>query len=70
MIIYISGNGQSEKECMDVDHLQPEFTYLLPERVNPEQNENRCYYLAWSRHCLRKGRWCAATVARMGSGVP
>jgi predicted DNA-binding WGR domain protein len=32
---------------MDVDDLRPGFTYLLLERVDLEQNENRFYYLAW-----------------------
>ena len=31
---------------MDIDQLQPGFTYLLLERVSPEKNENRFYYLA------------------------
>lgn len=29
---------------MGIDQLQHGFTYLLLERVNPEQNENRFYY--------------------------
>ena len=40
---------------MDIDHLQTGFTYLLLERVNPEQNENRFYYLAWQPSLLEDG---------------
>jgi hypothetical protein len=32
---------------MDIDPLPPGVTYLLLERVDPKQNENRFYYLAW-----------------------
>ena len=32
---------------MDVDAPLSGFTYLLFERVNPEKNEARFYYLAW-----------------------
>ena len=40
---------------MDIDHLQPGFTYLLLERVNPQQNENRFYYLAWQPSLFEEG---------------
>jgi hypothetical protein len=33
----------------DIDHLQPGFTFLLLERVNPEKNENRFYYLTYPK---------------------
>jgi hypothetical protein len=36
-----------KRTSMDIEHLQPGFTYLLLERVNPDKNENRFYYLAW-----------------------
>ena len=45
---------------MDVDDLRPGFTYLLLERVDPEQNENRFYYLAWQSSLFDYG-----TVVRM-----
>jgi predicted DNA-binding WGR domain protein len=40
---------------MDIDQLQPGCTYLLLERVNPEQNENRFYYLAWQSALFDEG---------------
>jgi predicted DNA-binding WGR domain protein len=40
---------------MDIDHLQHGFTYLLLERVNPEKNENRFYYLAWQPSLFADG---------------
>lgn len=40
---------------MDIDLLQPGFTYLLLERVNPEKNENRFYYLAWQPSLFADG---------------
>jgi predicted DNA-binding WGR domain protein len=45
---------------MDVDDLRPGFTYLLLERVDLEQNENRFYYLAWQPSLFDYG-----TVVRM-----
>ncbi|MCA9333790.1 WGR domain-containing protein [Candidatus Saccharibacteria bacterium] len=40
---------------MDIGHLQHGFTYLLLERVNPEKNENRFYYLAWQPSLFAEG---------------
>lgn len=40
---------------MDIVHLRPGFTYLLLERVNPEKNENRFYYLAWQPSLFADG---------------
>jgi predicted DNA-binding WGR domain protein len=40
---------------MDIDRLQRGFTYLLLERVNPEKNENRFYYLAWQPSLFEDG---------------
>jgi hypothetical protein len=40
---------------MEIDHVQPGFTYLLLERVNPEQHENRFYYLAWQPLLFAEG---------------
>src|SRR4029450_195515 len=40
---------------MDIDQLQAGFTYLLLERVNPEKNENRFYYLAWQPSLFAEG---------------
>ena len=39
----------------DVDALRPGFTYLLFERVNPEENEFRFYYLAWQPTLFASG---------------
>jgi predicted DNA-binding WGR domain protein len=40
---------------MDIDRLQPGFTYLLLERVNPAKQENRFYYLAWQPSLFADG---------------
>jgi len=40
---------------MDIDHLQPGFTYLLLERVNPAKNENHFYYVAWQLSLFAEG---------------
>ena len=47
---------------MAIDQLQHGFTYLLLERVNPEKNENRFYYLAWQPSLFAEG----AVVRRYG----
>jgi hypothetical protein len=48
---------------MDIDHLQHGFTYLLLERVAPEQNANRFYHLAWQPSLFADG----AVVSGYGS---
>lgn len=40
---------------MDIDDLRTGFTYVLLERVNPEKNENRFYYLAWQQSLFSEG---------------
>ena len=40
---------------MEIDHLQHGFTYVLLERVNRAQNENRFYYLAWQPALFAEG---------------
>jgi predicted DNA-binding WGR domain protein len=40
---------------MDIDRLQHRFTYWLLEWINPEQNENRFYYLAWQPSLFAEG---------------
>lgn len=40
---------------MDIDDLRTGFTYVLLERVNPEKNENRFYYLAWQQSLFAEG---------------
>jgi hypothetical protein len=40
---------------MELDGLQPGFTYLLLEQVNPEKNEQRFYYLAWQPTLFEHG---------------
>ena len=37
------------------DAAPPEFRYVLFERVNPEQNEARFYYLAWQPTLFNNG---------------
>lgn len=49
---------------MDIDDLRARFTYVLLERVNPEKNENRFYYLAWQQSLFADG----AIVRSCGRG--
>ncbi len=37
-----------------------EFKYILFDRINPERNESRFYYLAWQRNLL--GEWAVVRV--------
>jgi hypothetical protein len=56
---------------MNWDHPCPNFQYILFERVNPERNEHRFYYLAYGpalegpaiiRRWGRKGGWQQAAT--------
>jgi len=38
-----------------IDHLKNNFTYLLFKKIDPQQNMDRFYYLAWQRTLLGEG---------------
>lgn len=40
---------------MEIDALRPNFTYLSLERINPDRNELRFYYLAWQPSLFAEG---------------
>jgi hypothetical protein len=50
-----AGREKAEAKTYGHRHLQHGFTSLLLERVSPEKNENRFYYLAWQPALFAEG---------------
>lgn len=52
-------------EAIDVEALREGFTFAYFERVDPERNARRYYYLAWQESAL--GEWCVVRIrGRLG----